>query len=186
MPRLIGLTGKAHSGKDTIADYMWEKYGFMKLAFAEPLRAAATELFGIPREAMMDPVVKEQIDPRWGYSPRRILQILGNDALKPFFGNDVWVNRWFMTYSMFRHTDDVVVPDVRFDVEADFLRSMGGTIVHLQRPGAGLIGVTASHASEAGIWPSPTDLMLLNDGSIQDLIGKVDQLLLMVGDAEDE
>jgi hypothetical protein len=38
LPILIGLAGYAGSGKDTAADYLVHTHGFIKLAFADPLR----------------------------------------------------------------------------------------------------------------------------------------------------
>ena len=92
------------------------------------------------------------------------------------FGDNIWLKRWFLSYSAVRDTDHVVVPDVRFDVEAEALRNLGGTIVHIVRPGVGLDGDSATHVSEAGIELGDGDLYLLNDGTTYDLGNKVDQI----------
>jgi len=134
--KLIGLAGKAGAGKDTVADYLWEKEGAIKIAFADALRAAATSIFG----------------------------------------DDIWLKRWFLSYSAVRDTDHVVVPDVRFDVEAEAIRHLGGTIVHIVRPGAGLSGAASGHSSEAGIELRNGDMYLSNRGSVEDLRHKVDEL----------
>ena len=44
---LIGLTGPAASGKDTVADLLVTHCGFVKLAFADPLKAEVSDAFGI-------------------------------------------------------------------------------------------------------------------------------------------
>lgn len=44
---LIGLTGPASSGKDTVADLLVTHCGFVKLAFADPLKAEVSDAFGI-------------------------------------------------------------------------------------------------------------------------------------------
>ena len=36
---ILGLTGPPGSGKDTLADYLVEKYNFKRVAFADPIRA---------------------------------------------------------------------------------------------------------------------------------------------------
>lgn len=44
---LVALTGPAGAGKDTVADYLVNHGGFIKLAFADPLRAEVTEAFDL-------------------------------------------------------------------------------------------------------------------------------------------
>lgn len=177
MTMLIGIAGKAGAGKDTVADHLFWQHGFVKMAFADNLRCAANAIFGIPMGAMRDRETKEAVDPYWGMSPRRILQLLGNDALKPVFGEDLWVKRWRMGYDLVKDTDDVVVSDVRFDLEAKAIRELGGHIVHLERPGAGLIGEAGAHASEAGVVAVAGDIFLHNDGNIAQLYDKIDALV---------
>ena len=174
--KLIGLAGKAGAGKDTVADYLWEKEGAIKIAFADALRAAGTSIFGLDPRNFLDRDLKEAEVEYWGMTPRRMLQLLGTEATKPVFGDDIWLKRWFLSYSAVRDTDHVVVPDVRFDVEAEAIRHLGGTIVHIVRPGAGLSGAAGEHASEAGIELQDGDLYLLNDGTTYDLGNKVDEL----------
>ena len=152
--KLIGLAGKAGAGKDTVADYLWEKEEAIKIAFADALRAAACSIFGLGSCNFTDRDLKEAEVEYWGMSPRR----------------------WFLSYSAVRDTDHVVVPDVRFDVEAEALRSLGGRIIHIVRPGFGLGGDSAAHVSEAGIEPGDGDFYLLNDGTVHDLYHKVDQI----------
>lgn len=174
--KLIGLAGKAGAGKDTVADYLWEKEEAIKIAFADALRAAACSIFGLGSCNFTDRGLKEAEVEYWGMSPRRMLQLLGTEATKPVFGDDIWLKRWFLSYSAVRDTDHVVVPDVRFDVEAEALRSLGGRIIHIVRPGFGLGGDSAAHVSEAGIEPGDGDFYLLNDGTVHDLYLKVDQI----------
>jgi adenylate kinase family enzyme len=44
---LIGLTGPAGCGKDTVADLLVTHAGFKKMAFADPLRAEVCRAFGV-------------------------------------------------------------------------------------------------------------------------------------------
>lgn len=46
-PVIIGLSGPAGSGKDTIADLLVVDAGFTKIAFADPLRSEVAVAFGI-------------------------------------------------------------------------------------------------------------------------------------------
>lgn len=174
--KLIGLAGKAWAGKDTVADYLWEKEGAIKIAFADALRSAATSIFGLGPVNFIDRELKETVVDYWGMTPRRMLQLLGTEATKPVFGDNIWLKRWFLSYSAVQDTDHVVVPDVRFDVEADAIRNLGGTIIHLVRPGTGLSGAASEHSSEAGIELRNGDMYLSNSGSVEELHHKVDEL----------
>ena len=42
---LIGVCGKAGSGKDTIADYLVKKYNFKKIALADPIKRMVEDVF---------------------------------------------------------------------------------------------------------------------------------------------
>ncbi len=166
--KLIGIAGKAGSGKDTVADYLWESHEFTKIAFADPLRRATEVIFGLDAHYLTDRLLKEQEVPYWGSAPRRILQDIGH-GLKALFGDDLWLKRWNLSYQMLEQSDHVVVPDVRFDLEADAIRHLGGAIIHLERPGAGLTGEAGQHPSEAGVTRKPGDFFLVNDSTIADL-----------------
>lgn len=178
MTILIGIVGKIGAGKDTFADHLFWQHGFVKIAFADALRKAAEAMFGVPVSKMMDREAKEKVDPYWGMSPRRMLQLLGTEASKPVFGDDIWLKRWAMTYDLVAETNHVVVPDVRFEVEAAALRERGAIIVHIERPGAGAAGEVGAHVSEAGVAFKDGDLLIKNDGNIADLFDKIDALMV--------
>ena len=58
-PLLIGLSGKAGSGKDTAAEYLMAMHGFRQVAFADPLRAVVSAVFGVPPADFRDREAKE-------------------------------------------------------------------------------------------------------------------------------
>lgn len=174
MKKLIGIAAKARSGKDTVATYLWEKYGVTRIAFADPIKVAAQSMFGLTHDQAWNDSLKETVIPYWGLSPRQMLQQLGTDASKPVFGPDIWIKRWAMSYSTLMETDDIVVPDVRCDLEASYLRMLGGVIIHLERPDAQAV---SSHISEAGVTVHPEDRYIINNGTLEDLYAKVEIVL---------
>lgn len=177
MKKLIGIAAKARSGKDTVAKYLFESYGFTRIAFADPVKLAAQAIFGLSHDATWNDDIKETTIPYWGLSPRRMFQLVGTECVKPHFGKDVWIKRWNVAYNTLKETDDIVVPDVRFEEEAAYLRSIGGRILHLSRPG---VAPVSDHVSEAGIDKCKGDLLLVNDGTIQDLYNNLDKLVEML------
>lgn len=173
--KLIGITGKARSGKDTIARMLFAQHAFTRIAFADPLKLAAQQMFGLSKEQTWGDHKKEEVIPYWGMSPRQMFQLLGNEAVNPVFGADIWIKRWSMSYAIFRDTDDIIVPDVRFDHEAAHIRSLGGVIVEVLR-GPGLVGSTGDHVSERGLSTLP-EYTIDNNGTLEDLRVKVMSLV---------
>lgn len=50
---LIGLTGPAGSGKDTVADFLVARHGYTKLAFADKLRAEICDAYNVPEQLLL-------------------------------------------------------------------------------------------------------------------------------------
>lgn len=169
--KLIGITGKARSGKDTIARHMWSNHVFTRIALADPLKRSAQAAFGLTTNEAYNDEFKEVVIPRWDLSPRQIFQQVG-DLFKAHFGDDFWVKRWQITYDLFKDTDDIVVPDVRFDNEANMIRSLGGIIIEVRR-GPGLVGSTGDHCSERGLSSLP-EIVIENEGTLAEMYAQVD------------
>ena len=57
---LIGLAGHAGSGKDSVADYLVSRYGFVKSSFSDALYREVAAAFGLPDESLLrDRATKE-------------------------------------------------------------------------------------------------------------------------------
>lgn len=179
MFQLIGIHGKARSGKDTVAKYLVERHGFMRNAFADPLKLAAKQMFCLTDAQTWQDDMKEVVIPYWGRSPRQIFQLLGTEGGRQVFGEDLWLRRWNYHYEQFGPVCNYVTPDVRFGNEADLIRNLGGRLIHLQsnRNHAGLADMTKLHASEQGLRVLPDDFVIDNSGSFNDLYNAIDELM---------
>ena len=171
--KLIGITGLARSGKDTIAKHLWTRYEFTRIALADPLKLAAQQAFGLT-QAQLGDELKDVVIPYWGIAPRQMYQQIG-DSFKEKFGEDFWVKRWRLSYGHFMDTDHVVVPDVRFDNEVNEIRSLNGVLIRVVR-GRGLEGAAGQHKSEAGI-TLPVNYTIDNPGSVSDMHAEVDRIV---------
>lgn len=175
MMHLIGLTGPAGCGKDTIADRLFAMHGFVPTAFADPLRSAASEAFGLDYSDFIDRDKKDAVNAYWGMTPRQMLQQMGTEAMRGTFGPEFWVRRWALTYNEIRDVANCVVSDVRFDNEAETIRDAGGIIVHVTR--LGIDPVEGNHASARGVAFVEGDLLFSNVEGLDALYGKVDHLI---------
>ena len=174
--KLIGISGKARAGKDTIATHLWLDQGFTRIAFADPLKQAAKEIFGLKDAHISDDSLKEVVIEYWGLTPRQIFQRLGTEAVRGVFGEDVWVKRFAQAYEAIRSTDDIVVPDVREDIEAEFIRSQGGVIIQVIRDGAGLSGAEGAHRTENGL-RTAAEFVIHNNSTLDALYAEVDMIV---------
>jgi hypothetical protein len=166
---LVGIAGKAGAGKDTLANALDEYAKFSVASFAFPLKAGLAMMFDFGIDRWDDRDWKEAPLEGLGISPRRLAQTLGTEwgrMLDP----GLWVRameRQIESYSDTR----VVIPDVRFENEAAFVREHG-TLVHVQRSAATLDGEAAAHASEAGVAHADGDLFVYNDGTLEEYTSK--------------
>lgn len=180
---IIGIAGRAHSGKDTVADFLVEHFGFVKQPMASPLKEAAKVIFLLTDEQVYGSL-KEVVDPRWNMTPRRILQLLGTDAVKPTFGRDLWARHFRLAAEnlVTQGQTRIVVPDIRHsgydedpDMEALNIHAMGGTVWHLIRDHASPLSEEAQqHTSEKGVRFYPArDELIDNRKDLDHLYGTV-------------
>ena len=106
----IAFTGRAGSGKTTLADYLVENYGFVKYSFAAAVKETARELFGMTEK------------------DRTLLQGIGDKMRQ--IDECVWI-RYVMNHVIAEGFDDVVIDDLRYANEAYFLKANGFVIVRL-------------------------------------------------------
>lgn len=173
---LIGLHGRAGAGKDTVADLLVRHHDYAKLAFATPLKDALIAA-GLCRREDLDGAAKEQPLAWLGVSPRHLLQTLGTEWGRRLVRPDVWILRLDqMLQQYWKFTRRVVISDVRFANEADYVRRLGGAVWHVRRPLPGT--VTALHPSEHGLpIVVGVDSIVDNDGGLAQLVGEVQAAL---------
>ncbi len=172
MTSITGFTGRAGAGKDTAASTI---PNVTNLAFAKPLKDAAKILFDFTDEQLYDPIQKEEVDPRWGKSPRQILQWLGTDVLRNQFREDFFLIN--MKCRLDRLSGNIAITDVRFDNEAELIRKEGGEVIKIERPQTEGSGTQhTQHATEQGISPNLVDRVITNDSTVQNLNEKINGL----------
>lgn len=166
---ILGLCGLARSGKDAAAAHLVDAHGYRRIAFADPMRAALLALDPLVDIGITIRLSRLVADRGWDAAKaypdvRATLQRFGTEVGRKHFGDGFWVDLALRDVTA---GERVVVTDVRFPNEAAAVRALGGYVVRLERPGAGLRGLVAGHPSEALAFP--VDEVVANDGTLDDL-----------------
>lgn len=176
---IIGLSGYAQTGKDTVAEHLIAKYGYGRIAFADPIRQALYRLNPIvPVGEFTSTHLAQAVDglgweetKRISPEARRLLQVLGTEVGREMFGPDFWVNQGMKNVSKF---DKKVFTDVRYPNEFRAIKAREGIIVRIVKPGTGAVNL---HSSETALDNFSFDATIVNDGSREDLYKKIDNLI---------
>lgn len=175
MPLLIGITGRARSGKDSFANALVQQ-GLRRIAFADALKLATAVIANEPSHLFFDEVTKEYHTDALGMTRRKALQALGK-AVRDNLGEDVWVNRALAQWAA-EGKPATVVTDVRYENEAVAIRQRGGTIIRIHREGAGLQGELGKHESENPLSEELVDIEVFNNGTLGDLHAEARKILV--------
>lgn len=137
---IVGLVGFIGAGKGTVGDLL-RLHGYKQASFAGALKDTASQMFGWDRTLLEGDTdesrnFREQKDDFWSkrfgydFSPRLALQLLGTEAGRNVFHEDIWI---YALENRIRNHRNVVVTDTRFPNEIEFIRSKGGVIVEVKR-----------------------------------------------------
>ena len=169
---LIGLAGEAGSGKDTVGTILKHDHGFTLLALAYPIKEMICGLLGVAMVEWDDRIWRETVLPLYKRSPRQLAQTIGTEWGRLCVHEDMWIERLLLESAA--KDDNVAITDVRFDNEALRIQRLGGHIIKVVRPGAGL-GV--SHPSERGLQNIPDVIEIINAGTLEALTRSVATLV---------
>jgi len=113
---------------------------------------------------------------------RQLLQEIGTDAMRDSLHPSVWVNSLMSEYKCVPadrapngwDCDNWIITDLRFPNEYGAVKSKGGIVVKIERPGI----QSTNHPSETSLDEGyPADYTIVNDGTIEDLHKKVGEIL---------
>lgn len=192
---LIGLTGKAGSGKDTTYETIHALFNevrpVIRLAFADLLKRSAVAAFAdfpdwvaTASDIKDNGTIKVEVEGKTicEISGREFLQRYGTEAHRHVFGEDFWIDAILpplepLDFGPFLQSSEIyVVTDVRYDNEAARIREYGGVIWLVERPGDDID--ESNHPSELGIDEDLIDYLLPNDGSLDDLKNNIAKTII--------
>lgn len=165
---LIGLTGPAGGGKDTVADMVMRKFPeFQRRSFAQPLKTMLAVGLGLSQAQLNgDMEDKSRIDPRYGCSARWLMQTLGTEWGRNIIDPDIWLTALKPRIENCSH---VIITDVRFANEAAYIRKKG-KLVHVWGRG----GIDGAHESENPIeYEEKIDYVIDNKENLEYLFIRV-------------
>jgi hypothetical protein len=138
--------------------------------------------------------LKQDITPRW------VLQYWGTEVVRKGFHDDMWVAS--LEHRLLNTKNDIVITDCRFPNEIKAIRTAGGQVVRIRRgaepgwfddaksmnkgPGRNMSWALSSHKIEKlGIHASETawvgqkfDVVLNNDGTIEELYQQIESNII--------
>jgi len=176
--RLIGLTGRAGAGKDSVARVLAQQHGFSRMSFAEPIKRGLNTMLGIPMSVLEDRAAKEKPIDWLGHSPRYLMQTLGTEWARHLIHEDIWIRVAAQLLHQHRRLGGpVCITDVRFSNEAAWVRGQGGEVWHVARPLPDNVRILP-HASELGV-PiyAGVDSVIQNDRGLDQLADEVRRAL---------
>jgi dephospho-CoA kinase len=188
---IIGIVGQKRSGKDTFANYLVREYGFIKLAFADPIKEIASVMFNINSDDLKKDVLdKEKTMDRFGISLREFYQkfgteIMQHDIYKYFPNLEHHIpKKKFWVYNIFNQIEKLkkkgnknfIISDVRFLHEAEHIYQNNGLLIKVDNDN---IINTDNHISENSINDIPKHYIkysINNNSSLDNYYNEIDKL----------
>lgn len=196
IPFVIGISGKKRSGKDTVANMLTECFDRDNTALANPQSVTRYSMaqklkdvlmiMGYTFEQLNGNEKESSCQHSSGLTPRQAMQNVGM-----FFrqhGN-YWLNCFVDKLRDINDTSNsvVIVSDIRFEDEANFIKNAWGIRIHLvtnQREGKAPLAAGAActdklydqHISENSIDVSGADYIIDNNGTLDNLKKNVERL----------
>lgn len=203
---VYGISGKIGSGKDTVAQMIQdlERGKWEVKKFAGRLKQIVHLLTGIPVEDLEKQEVKDSyLGPEWNYwqntltseflpnkvysgsrpdtfyerkqmSVRELLQKLGTNAMRDVIHQNIHVNALFSDYY---RSSNWIISDMRFENELEAVRAKGGATIRVVRPDKVSMD---QHPSETALDNAEFDYVIINDGTLEELLEKVKNILCRI------
>ena len=171
---ILGFSGKLGSGKNFIAEKvmmkMMEPVPTVIISFADQIKVNVIVQHNADRHKCF--VDKDE-------HTRKLMQRVGTEEGRNVYGQDIWLKytlEWMLVHAS-RGIKRIIIPDVRFHNEFDFIKNLGGKLIRINAPkrnalalereaakGTGTAADIASHQSEIELDSGRTfDYVIDND-----------------------
>lgn len=176
MKRLIALTGKYGSGKDTIANYLTKDHKFARLVFSDELKHRTSLLTNIDLKILQGNTKKNRIkreskkDKIFRLTGRQWLTVLG-DGIRRHVDEDYWLDIVMEKKDQFNR---VVITDARYNNEFERIKEENGILIYVSN---NQITETVSERIFDFKNSKYIDYVINNHGSKKELYGNVREML---------
>ena len=163
--KILGIYGPQQAGKSEAAKAIATLPRWHRLSFAQPLYDMMSALLGEDARKL-DKAASHPF--LCGKTLRHALQSLGTEWGRGMVGKTIWLDvmEGALRYHHAAGSAGVVIDDLRFMNEYQFLRDRGATILRIEREGCLIPTLNQGHASEMDWCDFRPDLVLRNDTNI--------------------
>ena len=136
LPRIIAVCGARRSGKDAVSSIL-SSIGYEHIKISAALKESCKILFDFTDD-QLESDIKDEIDPRWGVTPRSMMQYLGTEVMQyglpqtfpqMALGREFWIRRTMESMSQSHDNSRYVISDLRFLHEERLLRTRKDTFI---------------------------------------------------------
>ena len=172
IPKVIGVCGLRRAGKDTVARYFVDHLGYEHCKISDELKKIVQLLFHFT-DQQLETDEKDRIDPRWNITPRCAMQFIGTEIMQykiqeilPDTGRKFWISSFIQRHLV--NDKKIVISDLRFLHEYEELQKATQNqllVIRVERNNC----MESAHISEKEYKTIPADIVVTNDGSIDEL-----------------
>lgn len=206
MTQVIGIGGKLQHGKDVVADHLVNELGWQKIGMSDALHEIMLVLnpfipvqkikitkrkflgikFGEKGESYTGVIRYADLVEKVGYveakkdsEVRRLLQVMGTEVGRKMIDTNIWTKA--MTKKVRQAKKEgatgVIVTGIRFPNESKAIKTLEGELWWIERPGHVTAAGATTHDSENSLSEDDFEVVIINDGTLNDLRAKVDDLV---------
>lgn len=172
---IIGILGRSRVGKDTVANILCKQIGSsaMIMRLSQPLKDAVQSLYGFTT-AQLEDDEKDQIDPRFGLTPREVIQHICQDTMLRH-GTDFFSRKMYFEEVPKHPNKTIIIPDVRYAHDIRMIHEQGGYIIKV------VCTSDRNPPPPRHVWEDPIDSMegdvcIENNGTLDELETTVMQI----------
>lgn len=144
MANIYAISGSAGAGKNTVAEFIKEKYSnkcIEIVSFASKLKDIVSVMFDLPRDKLEginpeDRAWREEKLEHWSYllghdvTPRTLLQDIGTRLIKQNFHNDFWILALDNYIKSKEHIVDMfIITDCRYPNEMSWIKTKPNSVL---------------------------------------------------------